>query len=400
MKTDAEDNLYKVPPKDINWSKRFRDRYITFDKLHYWNRPLFTIGLIIILTALAVVNVITAGTTAALIAAWCADDLIIDPIRRGMKHFSNVKRDHKKAKGIVGLMALSLGFLIGAIIGYFLLLNTPIAFSIAIGTRAGLMISVTTATIAFAGLLALAKFAKLNPMTCYGLVLLITLFMSPFIFGVGIDVVVSSAVLGAFLATHISKHCMRLYYKITYGHTNADGYSMDVSDEERAVFFGVEESKVKNLRSSLVNIISHIKKISPWYTHISGSRQIETNAYKDMLHMLLHAKKTTDKHGIVELINTSDNTNSSTAFYRHEFYDAINANYHDSSFFTRVRALSNIKANMYFEDAKGFAFKHSIHHLGANYGKAKCYGHKSFDEYQNAAKAFKYEMIQKRQVMS
>lgn len=396
MKEGSEDNLYQVPPKVTDWTKRFRDRYVTYDKLHYWNRPLFSITVLIIGAVLAASGFIPLSLVAFWVTILCADDLVTDPIRRGMKHVSNFKRGHKKVKSVVGLAALVLGFLIGAAIGYFLLLTVPSAFTIIYGARSALFLSITSITIAYISMIALANIIKLSPIASWTLFFGVTLFTSPMIFGLGVDIVVASAVMGAFLASHLSKQCLRLYYKLTHGHSNADGYSMEVDSEARTKFFGVPTETIENLRSSLIKIISRIKTVSPWYRNLTGSRHRETNPYKDMLYMLLHTKKTADKYHISELINTSDNINSSHEFYKHGIHNALDAHYGESSFFTRARAVTNINANIYFNNAKGFAFKQRIHHLGADCGKARCFGDESFYEYQNAAKAFKQQMRQQQ----
>ena len=279
--------------------------------------PLLTLSMLLMLASLNFLNyvsLITALSYAGLVMPF----IVWAPISAMMTSINNVTHERKMTKAVVMIAAISLAAVVGGLLGYFGLsqslffipividfLNacifSPFIFSLC--TLTGSLLAHATNRNPRDGAYQGAQVGLLAPIT----VLFIHLRI-PFIF----DVVCMCGLGLAFITSIVAKQSLRAYYKYQYGHSNADGYQMDKTENaqntfiaEQAQKFNVSELAFKNLINYCKHKIGAIKKQASFYQvpdHESPDQE-QSNSFKDIYHGLMNPKsRIEDRVSVKELL--------------------------------------------------------------------------------------------------
>ena len=262
-------------------------------------RPLMTATIGTLLLVLVALGALPAFWGIVLMAVFAFDDLPLSPLIKLTRAINNLVQGRKKNKSIVIIAAVVLGLIAGGLIAAFVLTGfAPFMLAISsfiIGTGCSptyLMIG------AILGFVATQFNNKVTPYLgiAIGLVsgFIVSFFFPPLAIPIFLDALVISALACAFATTVIAKQCMRLYYKVQYGDTNADGYEMarapeaqDKFLEQQANTFGVTKKAFTKLTDYCKTRIQSLKEHASMYDKFSLKRHYKTNAYKDIYHSLM-----------------------------------------------------------------------------------------------------------------
>ena len=273
--------------------QQFRtDKYKRF---WYPTRPFFTLGLGLALAGLGIIGLLPVGTALWLAAALAFDDLPLTPIMSLVTAVNNKFNGRKKLKSTITIIVVSSAIIFGSLSGLFLLSHSTAFIGmvkdfIAVTQCSPLMVALG----AFAGG-SLAHYS--NKVSHFVGVAAGAVIMSliPIQIPLIIDFVFVCAAGAAFVASVISKQCLRAYMKFRYGDTNADGYEMDKSDLEKDIFIQGQANKFHVTKQTFRRLISLCReriqitkeKASLWQ-ELTGERQTKTNSYKDIYFGLMN----------------------------------------------------------------------------------------------------------------
>lgn len=306
---------------DTNELEKVKSQFLTnkFRLIFYPNRPLFTLFLSMALATLGIIGVLPVSLAFYFALTTAVDDMVFTPFLRVVQSINNLANKRKTAKSILTLVLLTLALLGGLAFSMLVLAKSPLivtaihSFTMSTGSSA-LMIGL----IATIGSIGAHLSNKVSPSA--GLVL--GAFIGGFIPFTIVPLSFEIAFLGTaatmFATSIISKQCMRMYYKLRYGHSNADGYDFEIStdnkpsenDKKQAAFFKKQPETVMRLRQSLLEGIKLTNKQLHFGHSITGSKWQLTNSFKDILHQLNRtgsdrSNPPSDTYDMSRLINDS-----------------------------------------------------------------------------------------------
>ena len=289
-----------------------------YKQFSHQTRPILMLAIAIFLIALGWFQIVNFVVIAWVLAAAVLDNVALTPIMSALRAFNHLAHGRKQLKSIVILAVVSIAFVSGAGLGYFVLLHTPAVvgfftnyialtgcspFMISMGAMAGAYFSHSTHKISlFWGIL-------------FGSVLASAL---PILVPVAFEVVYFSSVAIAFFATVIAKQSLRGYYKYYYGHTNADGYSLAKNPTQIYEFainqahkFGVNSTQFSLLTEQCRTRITETKRDASFWSEYMNYRSNTTNSYKDIYFGLMNPN--ISKEDIQEIKYVIANSNLPTA---------------------------------------------------------------------------------------
>ena len=384
------------------WRKKLKRRFASSSKLFYPNRPVLTVLIALGIIGLSFLGILPLPFALFLGANVMMDDVLVTPIMQIISDIRNLFQKRKTAKSIIHMVVIGLGFIVGALLGYFVFMSMPALVSLMPIIRGAIDTSITLFAIAGTGAVLLSKIIKVSPLLLMFFVgLMIIVLPIPMVFPIAVDIVAMSFLFGGFFAALAGKYGMKLIYKWRYKDSSADGFDFAHEkeelrvDHERADVFGIKVELAQKFRVALYNVIKKIKKISPYYTKITGSRKHTIGAYKDMWHVFMHASKDdpVSKEDVKKLINIDEQTDDSLAYYYTEPQKIVKEIYGKAhpvaGFFARLSAASGT----YSKSEKGFKNKEKMHHFHAKYAKAMMFNKDKesmqvYEEFQEAANEF------------
>lgn len=295
--------------------KRFpTERYKQFS---HQTRPFFTMATAFFLIALGWLQIVNFVVIAWTLAAFVLDNVALTPIMSSLRAINHLANGRKRLKSLLILIVVALALISGTGLGYFVLMHSTwvtafftnyIAltgcspFLISMGAMAGGFVSHATHKIPlFWGILI---------GSCLASVIYLPI-------PIAFEVVYFSAIATAFFATVIARQSLRLYYKVYYGHTNADGYGIDKNPTEQREFvnhqalkFAVTPTQFSALTSQCKTRISETKRDASIWNEYMGYRSYTTNSYKDIYHGLMNP--TLSEEDVVEIKHLIVNSNLPT----------------------------------------------------------------------------------------
>ena len=311
-KRDKNPNSYSKYYSKKNseyYSEKGRYYFVSSSRIFYPIRPIFTFLVGLALLGLAWTPFFPVGLAVYLGVGVMTDDMIMFPFLRLLKAKSNILHSRKGKKALVNIFAITLAYIAGAALGFFLFTQIPALTAIA--AMAATSIACGLTVLMACSLIGVTLFHLLNQPPMLGALLggLVSLCM-PRLFSVNVDVVLGSTVAFGFVAALMTKYAMRLYYKLTASDTNADGYRhMRVENDETmkkdhalARVFKMQPELIRDLRQTLVAIIKTIKKEDTFLNEFGGLRQKKTECFKDILNALLTAKNEGDVKKVQQLL--------------------------------------------------------------------------------------------------
>lgn len=260
-----------------------------YKQFSHQTRPFFTMATGFFLLALGWLHIVNFAVISWLLAAFVLDNVALTPIMSALRAINHLANGRKKTKSIVILIVVALALCLGSGLGYYLLAQYPFIatlfsnyigltgcspFLISMGAILGGYFSHATHKVSL--------FWGIFIGSCLGSVAYIPI-------PIALEVIYFSAVATAFFATVIAKQSLRLYYKLTYGHSNADGYNMDRNPMEQRQFiieqaqkFEVSPQAVAMLAEHCQKRIAEVKKDASFWDEYMGYRSQITNSYKDI----------------------------------------------------------------------------------------------------------------------
>lgn len=266
-----------------------------YKQFSHQTRPFFTMATAVFLIALGWLQIVNFIVIAWILAAFVLDNVALTPIMSSLRAINHLANGRKRLKSLLILTAVALALISGTGLGYFVLIHSTWAttflsnyialtgcspFLISLGAIVGGFFAHATHKIPlFWGILI---------GSCVASVLHLPI-------AIAFEVVYFTAIATAFFATVIAQQSMRLYYKVYYGHTNADGYGMDRNPTEQREFiqyqaekFAVTPSQFSALASQCRTRISENKRDASIWNEYMGYRSHTTNSYKDIYHGLMN----------------------------------------------------------------------------------------------------------------
>lgn len=223
--------------------------------------------------------------------------LIATPIWQIFASINNLRNERKQFKSIIMLITLSLSMIIGGLLGYFVLYQSPL-FMGAVTTflnQISCPPAISFFGAMFGGIIA-TLFGKIPPFIGVSVGTFIGSYL-PLTIPLIVDVVFVSSLTTAVFAGYIAKKLLRAYYQTHYGYANADGYKTDCSPAEQEEYiahqakkFNVEPLKFKELITHCKNQIKKIKSRASFFEEYWEIRRAKTNTYKDIFHKLMDPK--------------------------------------------------------------------------------------------------------------
>lgn len=310
----------------MSFSKQDTHRlFFTSSRIYYPIRPIISLCLGISLICLLFVPGFPLSLAVFFGVLTLSDDLVFFPFLRVINAGRNMVNHRKVVKALVSVIGILLGLAIGALLAYFILLNIPAIIGLTAMVNGSLQCSIVVflacCTI-FAGLFYLCKLPTLVG-AWIGSFAALTV---PLVPSTPVDLVVGTALIGGFLAAFTSKHLLRLFYKIKDGHTNADGYLHQFEeknqnalehDKKVADFLKIGQEKVTHLRMALLKVIETIKKNDSWFNSVARLRQLKTNSFKDILHLLITVETKEDAEKLQQLLRFGDSANFDEQLHEH-----------------------------------------------------------------------------------
>ena len=315
--------------------------FFTSSRIYYPIRPIISLLLGISLLCLIFIPGFPLGLAIFFGVLTLSDDLIFFPFLRVINAGRNLLHKRKAIKAIVSVLSIMIGLTIGALVAYFVLINIPFVVGLTALTVSALECSIAvflaSCTI-FAGLFHLFKLPTLAGAWVGSFAAL----LFPLI-PLTADLVVGTALISGFIAALASKHLLRLFFKIKDGHSNADGYEYQLEENKEkernaalehdlkvAKFFNVSRDAITKLRLTLIKVIRTIKKNDSLFNEVARLRQLKSNSFKDIFHLLTTAENQQDAEKLKKLLryadlktfeNKLDNKGISTLGLNLEMYD-------------------------------------------------------------------------------
>ena len=266
-----------------------------YKRFWYPTRPLFTIGLGLILISVGWLGIISISTALWLGAIFAFDDLPFTPLMSLVTAWNNIFHRRKLFKSIVMTVLVCLSIMLGALFGLMVPGHFPILFStikyyiemtscspflVAMGAIArGYMAHASNRASPFFGILTGAFLMGILPN------------FIPWI----VDIVFMCAAASAFVTSIVTKQCLRIMMHYRYGHSNADGYEMDRIPAKQVTFIELQAKKFNmppqtfnHLITYCRNKINKIKTEATYWQELSGERKLITNTYKDIYFGLMN----------------------------------------------------------------------------------------------------------------
>lgn len=262
-------------------------------QIFFPSRALFTLSMSLAFLALMATGILPIFWGIVCISWLAFDDLPITPIMQLFKSSSNLANNRKTLKSSIMIAMISLALIGGGLLAFFVLSSNPL-FMLGIATF--VWGTGCSPTLILGGSLLGAIGAKASGKVTpfFGMILglciaaAIGIFL-PVAVPLLIDAVFITAIATAFIATIITKQCLRSYYKSQYGHSNADGYEMDrnadAQDEfvkQQAHHFGVSKENFTALTEHCKKKIEFIRRNTTLWDECTLNTHYHANAYKDI----------------------------------------------------------------------------------------------------------------------
>lgn len=311
----------------MSYSKQDTHRFFfTSSRIYYPIRPIISLCFGISLICLLFVPGFPLSLAVFLGVLTLSDDLVFFPFLRVINAWRNLVNHRKVVKAVASVIGILLGLAIGALFAYFILLNIPAILGLTAMVNGALDCSIVvflaSCTI-FAGLFYLCKLPTLAGAWIGSFAALAI----PFGPTTAVDLIVGSALIGGFLAAFLGKHLLRFIYKIKDGHTNADGYLYQFEeknpnalehDKKVADLLKIGQEKVTRLRMAVLKVIENIKKNDSWFNSVARLRQLKTNSFKDILHLLITVETKEDAEKLQQLLQFGDLKNFDNQLIEHQ----------------------------------------------------------------------------------
>ncbi len=276
-------------------------RFTTEKYKRFWypTRPLFTLITGFFLAGLGFVGILPMSWALYFSAVFAFDDLPLTPILGILTSANNLAHGRKITKALVMITATTLAALTGGLLGFFVLSQLP-AFMLAINSFIAatscspVLISIGAVT----GSL-IAHFSnKISPFL--GIALGAVIFSClPIPVPLMVDIVFVCAATLAFVSNIAAKQGLRAYYQYRYGHSNADGYSIDKHPDKIEEFtksqadkFGVTPKAFSSLLTHCKEKVHGIKSKATFLEEFTNTRQPRSNSYKDIYFGLMNPSAT------------------------------------------------------------------------------------------------------------
>jgi hypothetical protein len=304
-----------------------------YKQFSHQTRPFFTLATAICLIALGWFHVVNFMVVSWILAAFVLDNIALTPIMSALRAVNHLVNRRKTFKSIMTLLVVALSAGLGVGLGYFLLGHFPIVasiftdyisltgcspFLISMGAMLGAYIAHATHKVSLFWGIFIGSF-------------LATMLYIPV--PIALEVIYFSAVGTAFFATVLAKQSLRLYYKLNYGHTNADGYGLDRNAQEQREFaleqskkFGITLREFEVLSYYCLARITEVKKDASIWTEYMNYRSQITNSYKDIQFALMNPNITEEEiretkyliahSNLTPAFNTAENKNKVASMYR------------------------------------------------------------------------------------
>ncbi len=270
-----------------------------YKRFWYPTRPMFTLLSGLSIAALGFLGIVPLSWALWFAAAFALDDLPLTPITGMFTAINNLLQGRKKLKAVVMITALSLALILGGVLGYFFIAQTPFAVKlitdyIALTSCSPLLISLG----AILGAYVAHATHKISPFMGFALGICVASFI-PFSPPLIVEIVFLSMAACTFVTSVITKQALRAYYKHVHGETNADGYEHARSTEAQAEFINQQAEKFNVTPEELQALATHckvrvaeIKRNASFYQEYIGSRNYTSNSFKDIYHSLMNPKLT------------------------------------------------------------------------------------------------------------
>ncbi|MFT4059019.1 MAG: hypothetical protein QM652_05665 [Legionella sp.] len=286
-----------------------------YKRFSYRANLLFTLSLGVFILGLSYISVLPITWALWLSTTFVFNNLLLTPLMSIVNASNNLYHERKKLKSSIILASTLLAALTGGILALLIFSQMPVLMGLLTNfisaTRSPLLISIG----AIVGSVVAHMSNKLSP--ALGMVLGIFMISRlPIPIPLTVDVVFISMAAFAFITNIAAKQCMRLYYKIRYGHTNADGYKINLSEtdqqefiDKQASLFKVTSEQFKTLVQACQTKIHKIKNETGLLDELSCPKQTKINSFKDIYHGLMNPKCTKeDAQCVKELLKVSRTT--------------------------------------------------------------------------------------------
>lgn len=378
MREDKYQRLDDQAGEKINWRQKMHERFHNLSKIFYPNRPILTLCIGLAIFSIGYLGILPFGFILTLGAGYIYDDIIITPALRLIKLVQNLWHGEKQLKSVLGIIAILGGYVGGALLAYFVFLSMPAVLALIPAAQTALG-CLTITGIGFASTLVFARLFHMPALyLMFPAIIIFPLIPVPAAITASIELVVASSLLGAFLASLVSKQLIRLAYKIFTGRSNSDSY-IYVEDEQlfqkQANFYGLTLEAFKGLKDSAVKVIESVQRVSPWYTKINGPVRIQKNTFRDIIHKMLNGHTDEDKESLKVMLETgafvaSDRSRSWTMYSNVLANNALHV-YGDSQWEIWKAAMA-ASGNSYSHSKNGARFKLLTHRLDNAFALNKC----------------------------
>jgi hypothetical protein len=295
-------------------------------RIFYPIRPLFTLSLSLLLAGLGIIGLLPLSWGLWLAMMVGSDDLFVTPFFRLIQSCENLGNKRKQAKSILSIIAIIGGLAGGITLGIFIWYHVPVvaAFITSLTLKSGTSATLNALCMTLGALI--GRVYKKNTMLCIlaGLMLATCL---PVTVPLAIECVFTLALATTFVSTILIKYALQAYYKIRYGHTNADGYAFNyqttesAADQAAAQNLNVTAQEVQTLRVVCMKGAAGVRKRCHAGHGLTGTDAQLKNSFKDIFHLLIQAKDSKDtevKANLTTLLTTSNEL-----FDNRDFLDTV-----------------------------------------------------------------------------
>ena len=329
---------------------------ITKDKIIYPLRPLLSVCVGLFFAGLYLAGLLTLSSAIYFGAIFTLDDIIFMPVMRVCKSARNYRHSRKLAKAWISIIGIFLGMIAGGVLGFLMVAKLATVLTLvplvtgALGSSLVFFLMAcvicyklvshfnewaehSTSSLNETDYKKLSRSQRFKEMlmdalrtlgrNCPDFVgIMIGARLAEYLpivggtVGMTIDVVIVSALLGAFVMAILTKWMTQAFYKLRYGHSNWDGYDGAVVEKQVST---VEKDKsitstinkvasstnnvpvvkveqVTKLRQLLIQMIRIIKNESTLLEDLWGVRAVKSAVFKDALHAMLTLPKGSDQY--------------------------------------------------------------------------------------------------------
>lgn len=278
--------------------KTIAQRYPTegYKRLWYPVRPFMSVMIACVVLSLCWLGLLSFLPALMAILFFTLDDIIATPILSLYKGLNHLFEGRKQIKATVMLIAVGLALVLGGFAGGYLLTHLP-ALAHFVGEFFSVL-KISPLLISLSGFLGLGL-AQVTQKTSaslgFGLGLCVAFFI-PIQFPLMIEAIYFSMIISAYIVSVITKQVLRGYFKLSYDHTNADGYALTRSPKQRTQFIEDRSKKLDMSVEEFVTLTEHcrekvtkIKKNATLWQEYMGIRTGMSNSYKDIYHGLMRS---------------------------------------------------------------------------------------------------------------